>query len=201
MHEFCKLFHLLLVNCRSQFTLNCMTYYFRLPFVVASACWRHRIIKLVGLLLHEPLVALVLRQCSSWVSSILHSLPDSLWASSVLVYNWLLFSFPPFHVNWWATFVEMDFSLCSTWRELHCVNRIAMLLLVGLVVGGINGDGVDVYVFPVSLSKETLTHSSSIQSSWFFLSFQMTLYPLHLPLHLRYPMGSEEHQVCVDRVL
>ena len=48
--------------------------------------------------------------------------------------------------KWRATFSEMDLLLCSTWRELHCVNRIAMLLLVGLIVGGINGDGVDMYV-------------------------------------------------------
>ena len=47
-------------------------------------------------------------------------------------------------------------------KELHCVNRIAMLLLVGLVVGGIDGDGVDVHAFPASSSEETLTHSSQV---------------------------------------
>ena len=80
-------------------------------------------------------------------------------------------------------------------KELHCVNRIAMLLLVGLVVGGIDGDGVDVHAFPASSSEETLTHSSQV-------SFcpHVALYPLHLPIHLRSPMGSGEHQVCVDWV-
>ena len=56
--------------------------------------------------------------------------------------------------NWRATFPEIDFSLCSTWRELQCVNQFATLLLVGLIVGGIDGDGVDVRAFPVSLSEE-----------------------------------------------
>ena len=40
-----------------------------------------------------------------------------------------------------------------------------MLFLVGLVVGGIDVDGVGFHAFPVSLSEETLTRSSSVQSS------------------------------------
>ena len=39
-----------------------------------------------------------------------------------------------------ATFPEIVLSLC---RDLYCVHRIAMLLLVGLVDGGGDGDGVD----------------------------------------------------------
>ena len=48
---------------------------------------------------------------------------------------------------------EINLSLFSTWRELHCINQNAMWLLVGLIVGGVNGDGVDVHAFHVGLSE------------------------------------------------
>ena len=66
-----------------------------------------------------------------------------------------------------ATFPEMDFSLWSTCSKLHCVNLMAMLLLVGLIVGGIDGDGVGFHALPASSSAETFIHSSSVHSSWF----------------------------------
>ena len=49
-----------------------------------------------------------------------------------------------------ATFPEIDFSLCGTCSKLHCVNLMAMLLLVGFMVGGSNGDGVGVHALPAS---------------------------------------------------
>ena len=59
LHELSELFHIHLVDCCSWFVLNNMPYCFRLPFVAASACWQYHIIKLVSLLLREPLVALI----------------------------------------------------------------------------------------------------------------------------------------------
>ena len=108
----------------------------------------------------------------------------SLLCAGVYFIAFIIPSFPLLMVillgNWQATFPDMDFSLCSTWRELYCVNRIALLLLVGLVVGGIDGDSVDIHASPASSSAETLTHSSSVQSS--LLGFL-------LPIHLRFPYG------------
>ena len=69
-----------------------------------------------------------------------------------------------------VTLPEIDFFLYNTWRDLHCANRIAMLL-VGLFDGDV--DGVDmggtygvVQAFANSSYELMLAHSSSIQSSW-----------------------------------
>ena len=81
-----------------------------------------------------------------------------------------------------ATFPEMDFSLWSTCSELHCVNLMAMLLLVGFVVGVSDGDGVGVHALPASSSAATFIHSSSVHSSWF--GFLLSTWPwIHLIFH------------------
>ena len=47
------------------------------------------------------------------------------------------------------------------------MNLMVILLVAGLIVGGINGDGVGVHALPASSSAETFIHSSFVHSSWF----------------------------------
>ena len=93
-----------------------------------------------------------------------------IWAD-VYFTTFIIPSFPLLMVislgNRRPTFTKMDFSLWSTWSELHCVNLMAMLLLVGFIIGGGDGDDVGFRFLPASSSAETFIHSSSVHSSRF----------------------------------